>query len=128
VKWLEKKLREEKLEIRVSICRPKQGEFSSENKYWRSVKGLINYSENSRQKEVYFAEQGNINSFLKCWTSSNQQEDIKPYMFEFNSFGVFAGFAEGNGQSCETITRMNKVLEVKCDEEFRVDEEVTNLL
>lgn len=63
MKWLEKKLREAKLEMRVSICRLEHGEFPSENKDWRSVKDIINYSENSRQQEVYFVEQGNINNF-----------------------------------------------------------------
>ena len=60
MKQLIKKLKETESEMEVSIFRLEQGKILGEDEYWRSVKDLMNYCENSRQKEVYLAEKGII--------------------------------------------------------------------
>ena len=47
----------------------------------RSVKDLMNHGEDLRQQEVYLIEEGIIDDFLNCWTSPDQQDDVKPCIF-----------------------------------------------
>ena len=56
VKWLMEKLREAELEMEVSICEEKQGEFLIE-------------------------EEGITDDFMNCWENLDQEEDVKPCIF-----------------------------------------------
>lgn len=110
VKLLVEKLREAELEMKVSICEEEQGEVLGEDEDWRSTKDLMNYCTNSRQQEVYFAEEGIIDDFLNCWINSDQQEDVKPCIFESNNFDVITGFAEGE-QCFEAVKSMKSIFQ-----------------
>lgn len=85
-------------------------------------------------------EEGNGRSaedLMEYWNSSEQFEDMltreadeamKPCVFKFHSLCVFAGCVEDDGKSSETITKMNKSLEVKYDGECLLEEEGVDLL
>lgn len=124
-----KKFREAELEIEVSICEREKGEFLGENEDGRSVKDL----EHSRQQEVYFAEEGIIDDFLNCWENSDQQEDVKPCIFESDNFDMITGFVEEE-KSFEAIKSMAKYIfedknfEVKNDGECPLNEKSSELL
>lgn len=70
---LREELRVDELEVKDSYCRPEQ--------------------------EVYLAEEGIIDDFLNCWTSSNQQRDVmiktlkkeEPSVFEADHLCMYAG-------------------------------------
>ena len=55
-------------------------------------------------------------------------EAIKPCDFNSHSLCMFAGYGEDDGQSGETVTNMNKALEVKYDGECLLEEESVDLL
>jgi len=119
--------------MEVSICEAEQGEVLSEDEGWRSVKDLMNHCENSRQQEVYFAEEGIIDDFLNCWNNSDQQEDVKPCLSESNNFDMITGFAEDE-QSFKVVKRMeeynseDKYSEVNNDGECLLNEKSNELL
>lgn len=102
-------LREAELRMEVSICEEEQGEVLGEDEDWRSVKDLMNHCVNSRQQEVYFAQEGIIDVFLNCWTNSDQQENVKPCIVESNNFDVITGFAEDE-KYFEAIKSMEEYL------------------
>ena len=122
-------LREDELKMDVSICEVEQGKVLGEDEDWKSMKDL----EDWRQQEVYFAEKGIIDDFLNCWANSNQQEDVKPCIFESNNFDVITGFAEDE-QSFEAVKSMEEYLsedkysEVKNDGECLLNEKSNELL
>ena len=55
-------------------------------------------------------------------------EAMYPCVFKSHSLYVFAGCAEADGQSGETVTKLNKALEVKYDGECLLEEEGVDLL
>jgi len=57
-------LKEAELRMDVSICEVEWGEVLGEDEDWGHVEDLMNYCEDSRQQEVYFAKEGIIDDFL----------------------------------------------------------------
>ena len=109
--------------MEVSICRPEQGKILGEDEDSISVKDLMNYCENSRQQEVYLAEEGIIDDFLSCQKISDQLDDVKPCIFESNDCDVITGFAQDE-QSFEAVKSMEEYLsEDKYSEAESNDEE-----
>ena len=74
-------LREAELKMEVFICEVEQSEVMGKYEEWISMKDIMNHGEYLRQQEVYLAKEGIIDDFLNYWVSSDQQEDIKPYIF-----------------------------------------------
>ena len=104
------KLTEAELKMEFSICEEEQSEIMGTNEEGRSVKDLMNHGEDLRQQEVYLAEGGIIDDFLSCWASSDQLDDVKPCIFQSNSFDVIIGFAEKDEKSFEVVKIMEEYL------------------
>ena len=120
VKWLRESLKEVELEMEECICEPKQGEILGESedytkdKEWRSSEDLMDYWHSLEQFEDMLTREAD--------------EAMKPCDFNSHSLCVFAGYIEDDGQSDETVTNRNEVLEVKHYGESLLEEEGANLL
>ena len=104
-------LREAELEMEVSICGPKQGEIMGEED---NEKDLMDYWNSSEKFEYMLTRE--------------VYESMKPCIFKSHSLCVFAGCTKYDRPFGETVTKMNKALEVKHDGEFLLEEEGIDLL
>lgn len=80
----------------------------------RSVEDLMDYCHSLEQFEDMM--------------TTKADEAMKPCVFKSYSLCMFAGCVEDDGQSGESVTKMNRTLEVKYDEEYLSEEEGADLL